>query len=782
MSATTEDRLPPVRGLVCCANHRGALFPQTAIKQWLHLSQSGFKAGKVDLLVEGLPHERVLDLLDFAGEAGLPCSLRVRNAPSAEAIAAYQARGALDLCFAPAVVDAQALESVVAACAQAALPLRLLITGLPDPRARESLLRLAKIGKVSSVAVAPYDPFLPLQTQSRDAARGSLDGLIALAQGLKANGVETSLLRLPFCTVPRDLWPETLTAYQFYLHHQQYLYEAYDLAQTIFACRPSGMATAIEHHLSSSANFYNIIDKHAFPRMISHPTLHARLWLINKIRRKLSRRNTPGVPLAEKVSAYEAALEERDREAKRALGPACAACDLRKICDHGLQPFKAALPGIQFAPQQEADVLSPLHFNRLQYKVYDAVDQGRADALAAKHEIEAEAKAIVDGVLPTRVFKYDEFDIDGHWTDRLIGAVRWWSLSTDPMRSTPLARVELPFTIGVTFGGGMADQIGFTFGEHIHLLCPMISPTHHVALHVRRDGSYVLLRDGQAVRPTEFTGVFRVPSRLGNVLFPRISIWNVDGHIQTQSPQLWLNSELPTPDLSRIEHSVIVASTRYSRRLQALILGVAHQANYDLGRIEVIVSYVPGLDSNDDVLDSIEATFPNLRIVRCTFTERHARSRGLMVNEAVKMSSGKWITLFDSDIVVPTDFYARLDAVPEGTMFVAPDGRKMLPPDITAQILLGERPPWEDFQSFLDGPGELWHQEAGGVPVGFCQIARREVLQEFPFAMADHFEGSDWDFSQRVLAKYGKEHRMTGCYVLHLDHGGSQWYGVRKQK
>lgn len=781
MKASEEDRLLPVRGLVCCAYRHGRLFPQTALKQWLHLSNTGFKVGKVDLLIEELPHDRVLDLLDFSRDANLPCSIRTRNAVTVEQAQDYQQRDVLDIFFAPAAMTAAALATTFEACKESGLPVRVQVTGLFEPGCSGLLLEAARRGAIASINLAPYDPFIPESIQGRQNPE-LITALTALATELVSTPAEVNLLRLPFCVAARALWPNILTARQIFLHHQQYLYDAYELAQTIQQCRPSGMAAAIENYLSSQANFYNVIDRQAFPRIIAHPALHVKLWLLNKVRRKWPRRARPDVPLAESASSYEAAVATMEQEAQRALGPICSSCDLQKICDHAMPPLRALFPAVELQAQHEANVVSPLHFNRSQHKVFDAVDSARRETLEQVRELEAEAQAIVDGVPPTRVVKYDEYDIQGHWTDRLIGAVRWWSLTTDPMCSTPLGRVEPPFTVGVTFGGGMADHVGFSFGNHIHLLCPMISPTHHVALHVRRDGRYVLLRDGKAVRPTEFTGVFRVPERLGGVLHPQISIWNVDGHIQTQAPQLWLDSERATPDLSGIVHTVIVPSTRYSRRLQALLLGVAHQANYDLGRIEVIVSYVPGLDSNDDILDSIEATFPALRVVRCTFTERHARSRGLMVNEAVRMSSGKWVTLFDSDIVVPPDFYARLDAVPEETRFVAPDGRKMLPPDITAQILLGERRPWDDFQSFLDGPGELWHQEAGGVPVGFCQIVHRELLEEFPYAMADHFEGSDWDFSQRVLGKYGKEHRLSGCYVLHLDHGGSQWYGVRKQK
>lgn len=777
-----EDRLPPVRGLVCTENRKGRLFPQTALKQWVHLSQSGFKAGKVDILVGELPHERLLDLLDFAMQANLPSSPRIQTSLTAETAREFRQREVLDVFFAPKVMDASALETTITACASEGIPLRIQVTGPPSTDARAALLRLVTPETVSAVHIASFDPFLPLPTHPRAEIAKVLGNLTSLAQELKATGVEVSLLRVPFCQAPRDLWPETLTAYQLYLHHQQYLYEAYDLAQTIFDCRPSGMAAAIENHLSARANFYNVIDPVAFPRIISHPRLHARLWLVNKLQRKWPRKMKPGIPAPESAEAFETALAKVDREAKHAMGPACAACDLRKICDHAMPPFRAVFLGVELKPQREEGGVSPLHFNRHQLKHLDAVDAQRSQWPEESEQLGADGRAIVDGVPPTKVFGYDDYEIEGHWTDKLIGAVRWWSLTTDPLRSTPLARVEPPFTIGCTFGGGIADQVGFSFGEHLHLVCPMISPMHHIALHVRRDGRYVLLRDGQAVRPTEFTGIFRVPERLGGVLHPQLSIWNVDGHIQTQSPQLWLNSEVPQVDSSHVIHSVIVPSTRYSRRLQALLLGIAHQRDYDLRRIEVIVSYVPGLDSNDDVLDSIEATFPDLRVVRCTFTERHARSRGLMVNEAARMASGQWVTLFDSDIVVPGDFFARIDAAPQGTHFIAPDGRKMLPPEITSQILLGERRPWEDFASFLEGPGELWRREAAGVPVGFCQIVRREILQELPYAMADHFEGSDWDFSQRVMERYGKEHRLEGCYVLHLDHGGSQWYGARKQK
>lgn len=48
------------------------------------------------------------------------------------------------------------------------------------------------------------------------------------------------------------------------------------------------------------------------------------------------------------------------------------------------------------------------------------------------------------------------------------------------------------------------------------------------------------------------------------------------------------------------------------------------------------------------------------------------------------------------------------------------------------------------------------------------------------YAELDHFEGADMWFGMALQGKYGKETRLSGVPVLHLDHGGSQWYGTTK--
>ena len=57
---------------------------------------------------------------------------------------------------------------------------------------------------------------------------------------------------------------------------------------------------------------------------------------------------------------------------------------------------------------------------------------------------------------------------------------------------------------------------------------------------------------------------------------------------------------------------------------------------------------------------------------------------------------------------------------------------------------------------------------------------RTECLEEIPYEELDHFEGADWRFGVAVRQKYGREKRLSGIPVMHLDHGGSQWYGTKK--
>jgi glycosyltransferase involved in cell wall biosynthesis len=146
------------------------------------------------------------------------------------------------------------------------------------------------------------------------------------------------------------------------------------------------------------------------------------------------------------------------------------------------------------------------------------------------------------------------------------------------------------------------------------------------------------------------------------------------------------------------------------------------------------------------------------------------------------VASGEWIVLIDSDIIVPPNLFKKLAEAESGAHFIAPDGRRMLTPETTSRVLLGEVRPWEEFDAVAASTDDYRYREGAGVPCGFFQAVRRDVLEALPYQELDHFEGSDWIFGRDVINRFGKETRLEGVDVLHLDHGGRQWYGTEKHR
>jgi hypothetical protein len=393
-----------------------------------------------------------------------------------------------------------------------------------------------------------------------------------------------------------------------------------------------------------------------------------------------------------------------------------------------------------------------------------------------------EARGVVNNQLPTREVDSYDYEIEGQWTHHMPGGNRWYSFTNTEKQSTVLTRAEPPLTINMTLGGGIAELAGFSLGRHSKIVCPMEAYSHQITLHVNEAGYYVLLRDGLPVRPTEFEGVQLAPSRLAGLLEPRISLWNIDGAIVTQTVQLWEGKGAAAAHANDVRYSVFIVTTRYARRLQAVLMSLVNQRDFDIGKLEVIIGYVPGLDATDDIIDSIRMAYPGLRIVRAPFTEAYAKSKGFLINESVHLASGEWIVLLDSDTLVPPTIFSKMDRVAATCNFMAPDGRKMLSPETTAEVLLGKIRPWEQWDTLMEGAGEFRSREADGVPIGFFQCVRKECFDKVQYREMDHFEGADWFFGYDIRQEFGLEVRLTGLPVLHLDHGGSQWYGTSKHR
>jgi hypothetical protein len=781
---TVDQRIPPVRGLVLSHNAQGAPLDLVDLKRWVRLNCDVFKTQKIDLFLLGFDPNVLPLLLEQAVLLNVRLSLRTDCSAGPETLRSLTDAGVFDVFLTPRSADLEHLTAWFQVCQEAALPMRLQLQA-PFPPAfdvEHTADRVAAAGVVA-VNVTASDPFLKAPG-CRDAqhSRETVDQMNALVAALDARGLEVNLLHLPFCLVTPENWAFAVNSQQFYLDHQQYHKLSYDLAAKIFPCGPNEAGKAILIPLGRHSAATWLLDQKLLPWIVGSPWLHLRLLAWRKLTRRL--RAVWGKPkgLPETETAYLREIERTRKRQDAILGPACSQCSLRRICDHESEEFKRRMPGLSVSPQPGEVVAAPLRFSSKQRKYYDPIDVDRVRFAERYLALANRANDIVTNTTPTREVDSFEYKIEGQYTHQMPGGTRWYSFTNSEKLSTALARVAVPVTLSVTFGGGVADYIGFSFGRHCKLLCPMETYSHRLVLHVDAEGHYVLMRDGIPVRPMEFEGVQYVPARLAGVLEPRICIWNIDGAIVTQAVLLWESRQELTAELSRIKYSVMIVSTRYSRRLQVVLQCLAHQRDVDLDKLEVILSYVPGIDATDDVIESMKLLHPRLRIVRAPFAEGNTKSKGFLINESVRVASGEWIVLLDSDILIAPDMFAKMESAADTAYFLCPDGRKMLTPRDTAKILLGEVRPWEQWEELLQSEGEFRPREADGVPIGFFQAVRKTCLDKVPYMEMDHFEGADWFFGYSMRKMFGEETRLTGTPVLHLDHGGSQWYGTHKQR
>lgn len=774
-----ESRLPPARGLVTLHNQWGTRFGDIELKRWLRLNRIVFNVEKVDVLANVPFGEIPRSLFESAEELGLRISLRTDASHSPPDPRLLSGCGFHDAFVAPKHVSAPHFDAWLAALREAGLPVRIQVTAGPDSVAEAELLA-DRLSIAVVVHVAAYDPFVPMPAARKStSSRACVEAMAALCRALESRGIECNLLRVPFCQVDPSLWPNVSNSRQFHLDHQQYNKSSFELATSLYRNVPAAVSKILLILLARSTFQRSFVDA-----VLLRLLLHMRLvygWsvAIHKLTRHLKQRTGRAVA-GISLEAHEREVEKSRQRERALLGPVCSSCSLRRICDHVGPDLLRAFPGLGPRSIEGELIVSPMHFAANQRKYYDAMDSERLAQDEARVALAKEANATVENRPPDRQIMPFEYTVEGAPYEHLEGGVRWHSITNTEKLSSPIEHVEPPFTLSVTFGGGIAEYAGFSFGRHCKLLCPMEGYRHTIVLHVDASGHFVLLRDGKSVRPVEFEGMFYVPLRLGGRLEPRISIWNIDAQIVTQFVKIWRGGHTGAPPAEGVKYSIVIVNSRYARRLQATLRSIAHQEGIDLSKIEVIVCYVPGLDATDDLIDSMRLAYPALRILRSPFPEQNANSKGFMINESVRMASGEWVVLMDADIVIAPNMFARIEEVAADSHFIAPDGRLMLSKEATAKILIGETEPWKEWRQLVNDAGEYRYREAKGVPVGFFQCFKREFIEDVKYAELDHFEGADMWFGMALQDRYGKETRLSGIPVLHLDHGGSQWYGTSK--
>ncbi|MCC6488349.1 MAG: glycosyltransferase [Candidatus Hydrogenedentes bacterium] len=779
--ASQFEPLPPVRGLILAQNARGHALSIVDLERWLRLNRMVYKTAKIDVVFRGLDVSLFQALVQAARPLNVELSVRTDCSSSPPPVETSRSLGAWDVFLCPAKPDAPQFDAWLATCHEAGIPVRVQFTGSFEENTDvQALANTLTRMSVTSVNLAAYDPFVAA-APARNAmhSQKSIERISAFAGLLDQAGCEVNLVNWPFCVVGEALWPFVLNSMQFHCDHQHYQRDAYGLARRMYGRHPARIRLALLMLLEQATSTGNPIDRILLPWIMERPWVRARVWAWHK----LTRHRKQGMP-ASSVDPFPAAHSlEADRviAARRsAKGPVCADCRFNRVCD-GLTPeLTKALPGLGITTQEGESILDPFLFSATRARYYDDLDAPRRERDAAVVELASRANTLVTNRAPDREVDSFDYAVDGTWSWPLPGCLRWFSFANCEKLSTPLARMDPPFTVSVTFGGGIAEFIGFSLGKGCRLLCPMIAYTHRLVLHVETDGQFVLLRDGHPVRPVDFAGTFYAPLRLGKGLEPRISIWNIDGTIGTQAVYLWQGEGTVPASASAPRFSIVMVSTRYARRLQASLESVAHQRGIALDEVEIVAAYVPGMDATGDVLESISLAHPTLTIVPTAFAAEQANAKGLMLNECLSKARGEWILIVDADILLAPDMLARLAALPDSCMFAIPDGRKMLDKETTARVLLGEARPWEQWQELLNGNGEYRMREADGVPVGYCQCVRHACLARVQYEEMNHFEGADWKFGKDMREAFGPETRLSGVPVLHLDHGSSNWYGAAR--
>lgn len=775
-----EQRIPPSRGLIVTHDHRGRPYAQIDLKRWIRYSRLAHRCGKFDVLDRSEGFATIGTLFDGARELQAVLSLRTDCAAPPPSLGLLKDQGLHDVFLCPGTVDSAHLDAWLSACKENQIAARLQVQAPFDKAldAESEAARFAGAGVVA-VNITLWDPFLERPPCGNAAeSRNTLDAMQRLATALEANHVEANILHVPLCVVGEEHLRHTANSPQCALDHQQYERLSYDLASRVYRRGPLYMKRIMLILLAEKTLSVHYIDNYLLPWMLHRRYAHfaAALW------RRLTwpfnfLRNVPAETTQQR---FEQEQEKAYKRTTNRLTAACAQCRLRRICDHETKAFTRMLPGLHVEAQTGDVIASPLHFSVAQPKYYDSIDARRRGQDKQRETLAKEAKELMACRPPDRILGSESYAVEDAFSQPMEGGIRWHSMTNSEKRSSVLARLEPPFSLAVDFGQGIAEYVGFCFGRRAKLVCPMETYRHTVTLHVDAEGAYVLLRDGEAVRPVEFTGHCYVPPRLGGVLEPRISIWNIEDAIMTHNIRIWEGTPPPSHDPAQVKYSIIIVSTRFTRRLQGVLRSLLHQENFDLHKFEVIIAYVPGIDATDDLIDSAIAACPEIRFIRSPFPEHHVNSKGYLINESRALASGEWIMLLDSDTLLPPDMFARIDALSGEAEFIAPDGRKLLTRETTAKILLGELNPWEHWDELLDGPGEYRHREAHGVPVGFCQCFKAKYLDELPYTEVEHFEGADMAFGMQLRERVGREHRLSGVPVIHLDHGSSQWFGTQK--
>jgi hypothetical protein len=750
----------------------------TDLHRWLNLLAHGYGVKKVDLLAEVVDVSVVENLLAYAREFQVGVSLRTSGSAGLPDLGALAAAGLVDVLLTPGDLGSPEVAAWLSGCSEAGLPMRLEVGPGALSAGWVELVKTAGVRVVTVTDGGLFTEWDARQASScerrtfsralfkkneeatrergvpREAARESCapTGAATRERGVPREAARESCAPAGAATRERGVPEDALAAL-----------EEGDVEVNLLVADASEVPEAWRGHVVDPvwqhlepAFYHREALAWAVARFEDSPRRVRALSLLAMTR--LSRLDNPvdGALMLFLVKYLPALIAPLVFVTK----------GFRLLRWRG--PVEVGTPPVDAAPGA----------GRKRY--LDAVDARRVDALERRRALADRAGEWQRTRTVDRVFESTEWTFRNAFFERLLGVNKIRTVSSRAIHGSRLPWLEVPFMVTATFGGGLAEGIGFGAGRHLRLCCPMVDTTHQITLFVDEQGDYVLLRDGQVVTPLDYGGRFCVPWRFPDAMHLHIQAFNVDESLAVTSVRVWEGERAALVKPEAVKWSVVVFSTRFARRLQAALLALAHQRDIDLSALEVIVGYVPGVDGTEDTLDSVRLAHPELRIVHAAFPEHNLKSKGFVLNEAMALASGSWITILDSDIILPPDFFATLAREAGEAAFLAPAGRAMLDAAQTARVLTGAAQSWEDWDALREeAPAYREAENADGVPVGYCQVFRRECLEQARYPEYDHFQGADYEFGAALIRHHGPVKRL-GLPVLHLHHGGRQWYGTQK--
>lgn len=749
--------VPPVRGLVLLHNEQGRPIRPVDIHRWINYLRTLLDIRKIDALAHGPISESVHNTFAYTRWRAMAFSLRTDASASPDGfdrLAGQAAQNDVFLC--PRCVEEEHLRAWLGAARKHSLPIRVQLQApyLPQMPIAELVGLFADHG-VCSVNLVVADPFLPSNPSAGESeSRALLERVFQVAEGLETSVAEVNLFGFPFQTVPAPLLRIAGSLRHFYADHQQYDQISYEFAAESYARSPKVLRMLVLLRLARHAAQLNVSDA----KLVSFLG-GGGLGL------------QPQVKFLSKLWRTCFGLTHKMQPVTRNRPPADVS-----LLPQEIEVFHTVFSGV--ALSEEAPSTGVFLPQRKRY--FDEIDSLRLLRPEKQRELAKCAAEYEQRTPPSEVWGMD------HWGGRTVfytlmsGAEKWYALRSNERISTRLPELTLPCMISVTFGGGLAEMIGFSIGRQYRILCPMVDTSHTLTLIADETGEFALLRDGAILQPAKIAGRAIFPDRLPAILKVRICVWDIHDEIAITPIKVWSGALPPPEEPKTVKYSIVLFCTRFSRRLTAALQCIAHQEGIALEKLEVIVAYVPGLDGTEDAVDAVRLVYPELRIVLWPFPPQNQKSKGFAINEAIDVGTGEWIMVMDSDILLPPQMFSRLEDLTREHKYIAPAGRGMLDSVTTAKILLGAIAPWEVWDELLEGVVENRDREAKGIPIGFSQVFHRSCLDKVRYKEYEHFEGADWEFGKEMREHFGEEHRMD-LRVLHLDHRGSQWYGTQRQ-